>query len=73
MFGPNLAPKALELFCFLVYGGRNLLHPLCVFSKCSEFCGEFKCACKTGKKFSPLTFPTQPFPKSDCWDWTPSG
>ena len=55
-------------------GVTNGLHPLCVCSKCSEFCGEFKCACKTGGGNSPLTFPTKPSPpppKSGCWGLDP--
>ena len=66
-FGPNLAPKALEKIFWHPVGGNIWLHPLCVCSKCSEFYGEFKCARKTGKQFSPLTFPNQPPPHPQIW------
>ena len=40
-WGKVLAPKALELF-FGLLRGIFFFYPVCLYSKYSEFCGEFK-------------------------------
>ena len=78
--GPHLAPtwRCRRRKCFFLtirWGVKFCFRPMCVYSKCSEFYGEFKYASKHEFFLEPLTFPTpptQPF-KSGCWDRIPQG
>ena len=36
------APKAPENFSWPAEGGQHFFFPMCLFSKCSDFCGEFE-------------------------------
>ena len=53
-FGPNLAPKAPIFFFFwCMVGVKNLLHRMCVCSKCSGFVGNSNVHAKQGQNFHP--------------------
>ena len=45
--------------------GTKFYHPKCVYSKCSDFCGEFKYGCNTRTNFRPPD-PTSKSPLG-CW------
>ena len=50
--GENGAPKDPEIFFGLSEGDKKFFHPMCLYSKCSNFCGEFKYGSKNTKKIS---------------------
>ena len=60
----NGAPKAPENF-FGLPKGEIFFLPMCLYSKCSDFCGEVKHGRKTRKKFRP----PDPTSKSALGSW----
>ena len=69
-FGPNLAPKALEMFSLVYGGGQNFTSPSLRMLKMLRISWGIQMCMQNRKKISPLTFPT-PAPKSGCWDRLP--
>ena len=48
--GPNLVPKAPENFFSIRWRIKVRFHPICVYSECSDYCGEFQ-ICVQNMKF----------------------